>query len=244
MLIERSKLRERSEPAAVKPPTASPEHGHDTSRAGMGVGWRGNDLVTQVSLRVGYHDLLDPDAGHGPSKQIELLAATLRYYTEREQFRLERFTLADVISLSPMDALFKAPSWKASAGLETVRDDHDRLFSNWNVNGGLGAAFETRWLGREVYFAFAEADANYSDAYTDNHRVGGGGTAGVLLRLTDRWKLLATGTYLGYPIGDQSDDARGFVGLRYTLQRNWAMRFEFEHRDHDDQGVFTVQAFF
>ncbi len=244
VLVARSKLRVPSPPVSIKPFTSSPEQGHKTSRAGIGVGWRGSELITEVTLRAAYHDLLDPDVGYGSTEQIELLAATIRHYPDRNQVRLERFTFADVISISPMDSLFTSPSWKVSAGLETVRDERDKLFSNWNVNGGFGAAFETRWLGRETFFGFAEVDANYSDAYTDDHRVGGGVTGGVLLRLSDHWKALATGSYLGYPIGDQSDDARAFVGVRYTLQQNWALRFEFRHRDHDDQGVFSVQAFF
>ncbi|MEE8240446.1 MAG: hypothetical protein V3R16_04205, partial [Nitrospirales bacterium] len=73
---------------------------------------------------------------------------------------------------------------------------------------------------------------------------GGGGTVGLVANLTDRWKILASGSYLGFPLGDRSDDLRGSFGARYTLQQNWALRFEFNHRDHDNEGVFSVQAFF
>ena len=245
VLVERSKRRVKSDPMAIESETGPPERGHDTSRVGVGVGWRDDELVTEATFRLAYHDLLDPDDGYSPDSQIELLSAAVRYYEDRDQTRLERLTFANVLSLSPMDSLFKTPSWKVSAGLETVRGTECSLCSNWNLNGGIGAAFETHWLRREVYFAFAEADANYSeDGYEDNHRVGGGGTLGVMATLTDRLKMLASGSYLGYAIGDTSDDARGFVGLRYTVQRNWALRFEFNHRDHDDQGIFSVQAFF
>ena len=244
VLIERSKLRIPSPDIEIEPWTASPEKGHDTSRAGVGIGWRGSELITDVSFRVAYHDLLDPDAGYSPDEQIELLGVVVRYYEERNQARLEELTFVDVVSLSPMDSLFHTPSWKFGTRLDTVRTEQDQLFMEWNVNGGLGVALESQLLRREVYFAFAELDANVSEAFADNHRVGGGVTAGVVATLTDRWKLLASGSYLAYPLGDRSDDARAFVGTRYTLARNWALRFEFKHRDHDNQGVFTVQAFF
>ncbi len=244
ILVERSKRRIRSEKFSVIPFTRPPENGHKTSRIGLGVGWRNHEMVEEVTARAAYHDLLDPDPGYTPGSQIELLAATIRYYNDREQLRLEELTLANVVSLSPVDTLFKTPSWKINAGMDTVVNDQDQLSSNWNVNGGIGLAFETRWLGGETYFAFAEVEAAYSEAYTDDHRVGGGGTGGVLIRLTDRWKFLGTGSYLKFPLGDRSDDARAFAGLRYTLHQNWALRFEFNHRDDDNQGVFAVQAYF
>ena len=95
-----------------------------------------------------------------------------------------------------------------------------------------------------IFFAFAEAEADYSHAYAEDYRVGGGGSVGLLSDLTDRWKLIASGTYLRFPLGDKSDDFRWFVGHRYTLSQNWALRLEYNHRDHDNDVVFLVQAFF
>jgi hypothetical protein len=66
----------------------------------------------------------------------------------------------------------------------------------------------------------------------------------MLADLTERWKLMATGTYLKYALGEKSDDIRWFVGSRYTLSQNWALRLEYNHRDHDNDALFTIQAFF
>ena len=74
--------------------------------------------------------------------------------------------------------------------------------------------------------------------------VGGGGTIGMLSDVTDRWKLMLSGTYLRYALGDKSEDLRWFVGSRYTLSRDWALRVEYNHRDRDNDVVFSVQAFF
>lgn len=244
VLVERSRLRVRSEAVPVPPFTSPPDTGHRTSRVGLGVGWRNDEVFEEVAVRAGYHDLLDPDAGYTPDAQIELLSARIRHYEDRDQTRLDGLTLASVVSLSPVDALFHPPSWKINAGLQTVSTDRCGLCSEWNGNAGIGAAVESRWINREVLFAFAEADANYSEGYEEHHRVGGGGTVGILATLSARWKVLGSTTYLGYPLGDRSDDLRAFAGLRFTIQQNWAARFEFNHRDDDDQGVFAVQAFF
>lgn len=244
VLVERSRLRVRSEAVPIPPFTSPPDTGHATSRVGLGIGWRNDELFEEVTIRPGYHDLLDPDAGYTPDAQIELLSARVRHYEDRDQTRLDGFTLASVVSLSPVDALFHPPSWKVSAGLQTLSNDRCGLCSEWNGNGGIGVAIESGWSGREVLFAFAEADANYSEGHEEHHRVGGGGTVGILATLGERWKVLGSATYLGYPLGDRSDDLRAFAGLRLTIRQNWAARFEFNHRDDDDQGVFSVQAFF
>ncbi|MEW6246705.1 MAG: DUF4105 domain-containing protein [Nitrospirota bacterium] len=244
ILTARSGLRVQPDDLKIAPFAKQPELGHKTSRVSVGGGWRNNDTFEEVTVRAGYHDLLDPEVGYTPDAQIELASLSVRHYNRAEQTRLERATLANVLSLSPMDALFKAPSWKISAGYQTIRHRACRLCGNGNVNGGIGAAVETQWLNREVYFAFAEADANYSHAYEERHSVGGGGTAGMLADLSDRWKLMLSATYLRYPLGDKSDDVRWFVGQRYTLGQNLAVRLEYTHRDRDNDVLFTVQAFF
>jgi hypothetical protein len=244
VLTARSQLRIPSEPFPVVPFAKQPELGHKTSRASVGAGWRNNDTFEEFTVRAGYHDLLDPEIGYTPDAQIELASVSLRHYNRVDQTRIERATFANVLSLSPMDALFHAPSWKINVGMNTIRFGDCQLCSNGVANGGIGAAVESHWLKREVLFAFAEAEANYSRAYEENHRVGGGGSVGMLTDLTDRWKLMATGSYLRYALGDKSDDFRWFVGSRYTLSQNWVLRLEYNHRDHDNDVVFTVQAFF
>ena len=103
---------------------------------------------------------------------------------------------------------------------------------------------ESRLLKREVLFAFVETEANYSRAYEEQHRIGGGGTVGMLADVTDQWKIMATGSYLKYGLGETSDDIRWFVGSRYTMSRNWVLRLEYNHRDRDNDLSFTVQTFF
>jgi hypothetical protein len=96
-----------------------------------------------------------------------------------------------------------------------------------------------------VYFAFAELDANYSHAFEENHRVGGGGTVGILADLADRWKILLTATYLRYPLGDQSDNTKYSFQQRFTLFNNWALRVELNHFERrDNELAVSVQTYF
>ncbi|TAL12468.1 MAG: DUF4105 domain-containing protein [Nitrospirae bacterium] len=244
VLTARSGLKVPSEELAVRPFAQRPELGHLTSRAGVGAGWRQDEWFEELNIRTGYHDLLDPETGYTPGAQIELLALSLRHYEKRDRTRLERATLVNILSLSPSDALFQAPSWKLNAGYETVNRPGCRYCGNANLNVGIGPSFETHWLRREVFFAFAEADANYSHAFERNHRIGGGGTVGMLADLTERWRVLVSGTYLGFPLGENSDELRASVQQRYTLRKDLALRLEFNHRPHDNDAVLSIQVYF
>ena len=244
VLTARSQLRIPSEEFKVVPFAQRPELGHKTSRAAVGTGWRNNDTFEEVTVRAGYHDLLDREVGYTPDAQIELASLTLRHYNRADQTRIERATLANVLSLSPIDSVFRSPSWKFNVSMNTITHNGCQLCSNGVMNGGVGVAAESHWLKREVFFAFMEGEANYSKAYEERHRIGGGGTVGMLADLTDRWKLMASGTYLRYALGDKSDDFRWFVGQRYTLSQNFALRLEYNHRDRDNDVLFSLQSFF
>ncbi len=244
ILTERSKLLVPSEEVKILPYTKQPDVGHRTSRVTVGGGWRNQDTFEEASFRAVYHDLLDPEEGYTPDAQIEMFGLAVRHYNRAEQTRVERATLANIVSLSPIDELFHAPSWKVNLGMQTIRHRDCQLCSNGVANGGIGAAVESSLLKREVYFAFAEAEANVSKAYEERHRIGGGATVGMLADLTDRWKLMVSGSYLRYALGEKSDDIRWYVGSRYTLALNWAVRLDYNHRDRDNDVVFSVQAFF
>lgn len=244
ILTARSLLRIPSEDISIRPFATQPDVGHRTSRASLGGGWRNNDTFEEITVRAAYHDLLDPEPGYTPDAQIEVGSLSLRHYNRAEQTRVERATVINVLSLSPIDGLFHAPSWKLNLGMQTITHRGCELCSNWSVNGGIGASAETHLLRREVFFAFAEVEGNYSRAYEERHRVGGGASVGFYADLTERWRLLASAAYLRYALGDQSDDVRWSVGQRYTLARNWALRLDYNHRDHDNDVLFTVQAFF
>ncbi len=245
LLVTRSQIKIPSPDTPILPFTDRPELGHSTSRAGLGGGWRQDEFFEELSVRAGYHDLLDPDTGFTPGAQIELMSFSLRHYDRRDQSRLERFKLADIVSLTPIDTLFKSPSWKINAGYDTVSRRDCRYCGNANLNGGIGPSFETHWLGHEMYFAFAELDANYSHAFDENHRIGGGGTAGTLVDLTERWRVLLSTTYLRYPLGEDSDVWRVSFQQRFTLQKDLALRLEFNRLDrHDHEAVLSVQVYF
>ncbi len=245
VLVARSELKIKSDDTPIEPFVTRPELGHRTSRIGVGAGYRQDEWFEEVNLRASYHDLLDPEPGYAPGYQIELLSGALRHYEKSGQTRLERFTLANVMSLTPADALFMSPSWKVNVGMQTLRHNDCRYCTAGVANGGAGLTFETHLLKREYFFGFGELETTYSHAFEEKHRAGGGGTLGMMADLTDRWRLLASAGYLRFALGEKSDEVRWSVGQRYTLAKDAALRFEFNHRERrDNEALFTIHAYF
>ena len=244
ILAARSRLKVAPADVPIEPYVKRPDLGHRTSRVGIGAGWRNDRAFEELNIRAAYHDLLDPEAGYTPDAQIEVLSAAVRHYHNDSQARLERFTALDMVSLAPMDSLFQAPSWKLALGMNTINFGGCQLCTNGYFNGGLGGAVESHLLGRQVWYAMGEVEADASKAYEDSHRAGGGGTVGLLADITDRWKLLASGTYLKFGLGDNSEDIRWFIGQRYTFATNLAFRVEYNHRSHDNDVLATLHWYF
>jgi hypothetical protein len=213
-------------------------------RTGVGFGQRNGEWFEELLVRAGYHDLLDADLGYTPGSQVEVAGLRLRRYEKRNQVRLDQFVLGDLVSLSPWSMLLPAPSWKLRAALETRHWRQCRYCYSLNLNGGVGAAVETRLLHKEIFFIFPEIEMDVSHAFAQSYRIGGGCTVGIVATLTDRWKLMSSGTYLHFPFGSVTDDVRAMIGQSYALSRNWALRSEFHHRRYEDEFILQLQTFF
>ena len=244
ILLNRSKIRAPSIPILIEPFSLSPEQGHETARMGVGIGWRNGELFEHIDLRAVYHDLLDPDPGYTPDSQVVLGDLSLRHYHNRNQFRIEQFTLVNILSLAPIDSWFRSPSWKIRMEMNTVKTRSCDLCSNGHFNVGAGGALETHLLQREVFFLFGEADANVSGAYEKNHRIGGGISGGLATTITDNWKWLVSAGYLGYFFGQRSDDILVSIGQRWTFAKNFSIRTTFTHHDRDNELLAVFHGYF
>ena len=142
LLAARSDLDVVSPKVPLLPFSTRPELSHKSARIGIGVGWRNDESFEEMTLRAGYHDLLDPDPGYAPYAQIELLGLSVRHYNKRNRTRLETLSLANIVSLTPVDRLIKAFSWKIRLKLNTIKINECRYCRNINLNGGLGLTLE------------------------------------------------------------------------------------------------------
>jgi hypothetical protein len=244
VLLARSKLKIPPAMPRMRPFSGPPEQGHKVMRAGLGFGSREGEAFGELSFRLAFHDLLDPEYGYTPDAQIEAMGVSLRHYPERGHTRIERFTLVNIVSLSPISALFQSPSWKIATGFNTLQHGRCRFCRAGNLDGGIGVAAESAWFKREVYFGFAELAAEYGRVFDGGYRIGAGASAGILVDITERWKMGLSGTYLNFPAGDRSAEWRASAQQRYTLSKNFALRLDFNQRARTQEYLFNVLAYF
>jgi len=244
LLTVRSRLPVVSEPFQVVPFAKQPELGHGSFRMGFGFGWRETEPFQEISARAAYHDLLDPEPGYTPDAQIQALDVALRYYPQRNRVVLDKLTLVDIVSLTPLDSLLFSPSWKVRAGLDAFDGEDCRDCLTFNLNGGIGLAWQSNVFHREVYFFQPELDMNYGQVFTDDYRVGAGMTVGVLASITDRWKILASARFLHYPWGDTGTEKRLRLRQSYALSRDWSLRFELEREAGKNTALLRLFNYF
>jgi hypothetical protein len=244
VLLARSRLKGSAPATVYQPFSGPPDQGHNIIRAGVGIGWREGEFFTEANFRLAFHDLLDPEYGYTPDAQIEALSIALRHYHRRNDTRIDRFTLLNITSLSPIDSLFLKPSWKLDTGFDTVQRNGCRYCLVGRANGGIGLAAESRWLKREVYFGFAEIVSEYGKAFERGYRIGGGLSVGVLVDITDRWKVAATTAYLGFPLGEKKPEWRVSAQQRFTLSKNLALRFDFNQRANRQDYLLNLHFYF
>jgi len=128
--------------------------------------------------------------------------------------------------------------------MESIDFNDCRDCPNILLNGGVGIAAETHWIQREVYFMFAEMELNYGDIFENDHRIGPGVTTGILVNITKNWKILASGSYSGYLLGDRSEDIKISLKQRFTLQKNLALKLELNREQKKTEVVFNLNVYF
>jgi hypothetical protein len=244
VLLARSRIPAPAASPPYHPFSGPPDHGHNILRAGAGIGWRESEFFTEANFRLAFHDLLDPEYGYTPEAQIETLSVTLRHYPRRKHTRIDRLTLLNVTSLSPVDRFFFKPSWKIDTGFDTIQRSGCRFCRVGRLNGGIGLAAESHWVKREVYFGFAEFMTEYGSAFDPDYRIGGGLSVGALADITDRWKISVTTAYLGFPAGDKGPEWRASARQRFSLSKNLALRFDFHQRANDQEYLLGLHVYF
>jgi hypothetical protein len=244
VLKTRSRIKIQSKPLKVVPDVAPPEQGHDTKRMGIGFGWRGDGPFEEVAFRPAYHDLMDPETGYTPYAQIEAFHMKVRHYHHRDGTVLDRFTLLDIVSLFPIDTLFKKPSWKINAGVESYEDPMTGHRNYFDLAGGIGAGFQSRIIRRELWYLFADIDSNYGSVFEKNYRIGAGGTIGLIAGISKRWRLHLLATSIWYPLGVPSSDLTISLQQSYTIKKNLAIRFELNRREHQREVIANLNFYF
>lgn len=242
LLVERAALGVASDSSPPTPP-APPEHGHDTTRIGVGAGRAAGQWFGQLALRPALHDLLGDETGYTPNTHLEFMNTVLRY-NRAAGVTLNRLDVIRIISLTPYDRLIAKPSWQISTGFFPVEDLPFRDRSAATLEFGIGGAAQSGWWQREIWYLLGELAVQYGAVFDERYRAGPGATGGLLFDLAANARAHAFATYRTFLLGDRSSDLVGGVELRYTLSKDWDMRVGGKKRADWQEALLSVNAYF
>ena len=118
---------------------------------------------------------------------------------------------------------FMAPQAPVAASGGAVEDD----------DGGGGAVIEEE---------LAEADFGAGPVFSQGWRSGAGGTAGLLLDLTDSWRTLFEATYIGYAQSPAQERLR--MQSAWRLSRDTELRLTLDRRVPDEEAGLSFYLYF
>jgi len=221
ILQARSRLGSEGAPSA-EPDPVRPDRGHGGARLSLGTGYREFDWVEEVSFRPANHGLLDPEEGYLDGSQIELGSVALTYQADENRLRLQRLTLVDIVSLSPVNA-FDAPiSWLVKVGVR-----RQELPVGWRPVVHLGTGGGYAWqVGPGLGYLMLETEGLFQHRLKHNLAVGGGASAGYLTSLGSRWRLHARVRQVHYLVGETDRSESADLGLSLRLDRQNSLMLE------------------
>ena len=232
-------------PAAA--PGSPPEAGHRTTRLSLSYGEGRWSSFESMAFRFALHDLLDRSPGYRANSTLEMGHLELRREHETRKVQLDRFDIVRLVSLFPRDRWSQRKSWKFGFGLERARDLAGPAAAApliFRLNFGMGPAFESRILRREIVYGMVELDAGAAGPLRGNTRWGGGGTVGTLLEPTSWWRIRGEATALDYVLGDRRGNRRYLVEQSLSLTRNLALRGRWERQGGETQKSISIQRYF
>ncbi len=236
ILTTRSSQRMASEDYRFWPEPVRPDHGHGSSRLGLGVGYSGSHWVSELNFRLVHHALLDPEKGYLPGSQIEMGVASIVFNEKRGSILLKGIKLVDILSLAPVNAFDAPVSWGVKAGLRRQALPKKRHLVGY-LGTGVGYAWQGTWgLG----YMLVEAEGLIQRHLSRSFAIGGGASAGYLAQLTTHWRLHARLKQVHYVVGEK--DASDSFELGQSLRIDPANSLSLELARRGDFGHWTTEG--
>lgn len=225
-------LKARSElPAAnvwpnIKWSLSRPEQGHKTSRMALGGGRQDGNNFISVRFRPAYHDILDPQPGYSHGAQINFLDFRIRYFPENTNLQLDKFTIIDILSLTPRDRFFKPISWGVDTGLERMLTNKGST-NGAQINGSGGLSYMIG--GDHLAYGLLHGQLKVADRFENNYSLGGGALTGLLLFFDNSTANLEF-RGLRFALGETDNFFQARWRQSFPLGSQMAVRYILEHR--------------
>jgi hypothetical protein len=194
----RSKIADESLYLDKEPPAERPDQGHDSVRIGLARGYVGTTPYTQLNMRGGYHDSLDPQSGFTQGASSKMGDLYLR--ANGDQLRFERLDIFDVFVPSVQTEWVRPQTIKLNVSLrrEVLRDDA-LAPTALRIQAAAGKSYTLGDATRG--FILADSVSTFYDAFS----LGVGPTLGAIYSINSKMRAELIANNYWYATGDAKE---------------------------------------
>lgn len=226
-LLARSRLG-RSEPYEVPLPDEQSIHlGHAPARFEAGLGRRGDLGFLELAVRPSYHDLLADETGHLRNSHFTTVDIVIRAY--EHETALHQLEIIQLFDLAPNNIISDDWSWRLKAGVypSTARSCIHCRKSLVQMGYGKSRAL---FSGSGAVYLLAHGALEADREYEEEAMLGAGLDAGMLLQLTDAWKIHASLTGTRGVLGEDHEHGRAALQQRWKLGQHRDLRLNWQYQ--------------
>ena len=149
----------------------NPVFSHNSGQIALGVGLEDGNGFEEFVLRPAYHSLTDNPQGYLKGAAINFLETHVRHLQKGDKYVLDKLHVLELVSLSPIDRVFKAKSYRLNVDVArdvNLKDDKRGYISKAELAlGGTYALTDNFWI-----YALGALDGAYGGFIKDNAYIG------------------------------------------------------------------------
>lgn len=163
-----------------------PVNAHDSIQIRLAAGYKEGKGFQEIGLRPAYHALIDRSNGFLKGAEINFLDTSFRHDDHHDKYVFQNIHILELASLSPMNSIFKAPSYKIALNVGRKDNFEKKNREYYAADFSVGGGMTVEILSDVLMYALSSVDGAYGGALRDNYWGGIGFAGGVLIN-KDKW---------------------------------------------------------
>ncbi|BDA80631.1 hypothetical protein LPTSP3_g35610 [Leptospira kobayashii] len=233
------------------------DEGHGPKRVSGSIGYSSLGSFAEIQFRPAYHDLLNTDKGFVPNSETQVMNGAVRYYEGSRKLELTRLNVIRMYSLNPYNSISESKTYALDLGAETVtvktkhqpfwkdKEEYSRI-TPVNAEASYGYSFQNEFSREDSPFLFtvmAGVKAQAHGYFKNEARIAPQGVLNFLYNIGS-WKIQTYYAYHYYNISQNENDYTANLRLRYAIQKNHEVRFEFSKHTYYQDVSFSYHYLF
>lgn len=238
VLLNRAELGGASEILKVPAPwNEAPHDAQGSRRWGLGAREWNKKKYYLLDVKLALHDLLDPKLGYPPTAEITMGAFSLSFNQDSHELALDKATVYEVVSLSPVDDFNRGFSWRLKFSVERGYENACTGLCRWTELSGGSGITKTLWSDLDLSLWLRATGETSPDFVGEEWRIGAGPS--VSLRWNRGFFALLAESYYRYDYKGVSHEFRqNSVGVNISFNKSFSLRVE----GRDDNSLQRVDG--